>query len=107
VSDEITVPLCRSHHREVHRYGDEAASWNKAGIDPTIDARALWLKTHPARSSGTHSIGLSRTRNRKIVGWFGLHDHVPELQPSLVPVVFHAKLASHNLKINHNLRMKL
>ena len=25
VSDEFTVPLCRGHHREVHRTGDEAA----------------------------------------------------------------------------------
>src|SRR4029077_3573025 len=25
VSDEFTVPLCRGHHREVHRSGDEAA----------------------------------------------------------------------------------
>ena len=47
VSDEFTVPLCRGHHREVHRSGDEAAWWSKAGIDPTIPARALWLKTHP------------------------------------------------------------
>jgi hypothetical protein len=47
VSDEFTVPLCRGHHREVHRYGDEAAWWSKAGIDPTITARALWLETHP------------------------------------------------------------
>ena len=35
VSDEFTVPLCRGHHREVHRCGDEAAWWKKAGIDPT------------------------------------------------------------------------
>ena len=47
VSDEFTVPLCRGHHREVHRCGDEAVWWNKAGIDPTVTARALWLKTHP------------------------------------------------------------
>jgi len=47
VSDEFTVPLCRGHHREVHRCGDEAAWWNKAGIDPTVSARQLWLKTHP------------------------------------------------------------
>jgi ERF superfamily len=47
VSDEFTVPLCRGHHREVHRCGDEAAWWTKAGIDPTVSARALWLKTHP------------------------------------------------------------
>ena len=46
VSDEFTVPLCRGHHREVHRCGNEAAWWIKFGIDPTISARALWLKTH-------------------------------------------------------------
>jgi hypothetical protein len=47
VSDEFTVPLCRGHHREVHRCGDEAAWWQKAGLDPTVAARALWLETHP------------------------------------------------------------
>ena len=47
VSDEFTVPLCRGHHREVHRYGDEAAWWKNAGVDPTVTARALWLETHP------------------------------------------------------------
>jgi hypothetical protein len=47
VSDEFTVPLCRGHHREVHRCGDEAAWWKKTGIDPTAAARVLWLKTHP------------------------------------------------------------
>jgi hypothetical protein len=47
VSDEFTVPLCRGHHREVHRCGDEAAWWQKAGLDPAVSARALWLNTHP------------------------------------------------------------
>ena len=47
VSDEFTVPLCRGHHRELHRHGDEAAWWEKSGIDPTITARALWLASHP------------------------------------------------------------
>jgi hypothetical protein len=47
VSDEFTVPLCRGHHREVHHSGDEATWWNKAGIDPNVAARALWLETHP------------------------------------------------------------
>jgi hypothetical protein len=47
VSDEFTVPLCRGHHREVHRCGDEAAWWGRAGVDPTVAARALWLETHP------------------------------------------------------------
>ena len=39
--------LCRGHHREVHRSGDEAAWWDKIGIDATAAARTLWLKTHP------------------------------------------------------------
>jgi hypothetical protein len=47
VSDEFTVPLCRGHHRELHRYGDEAGWWQKLGLDPTGAARALWLATHP------------------------------------------------------------
>jgi hypothetical protein len=47
VSDEFTVPLCRGHHREVHRCGDEAAWWDKTGINPTATARLLWLQTHP------------------------------------------------------------
>ena len=47
VSDEFVVPLCRGHHREVHRHGDEVAWWQKVGIDPTAAVRALWLETHP------------------------------------------------------------
>ena len=47
VSDEFTVPLCRGHHREVHRYGDEAAWWAKVGVDPLGAANALWRETHP------------------------------------------------------------
>jgi ERF superfamily len=52
VSDEFTVPLCRGHHREVHRRGDEAAWWRTAGLDPTIAARVLWLETHPLATTG-------------------------------------------------------
>jgi hypothetical protein len=51
VSDEFTVPLCRGHHREVHRCGDEAVWWNKTGIDPITAARVLWLKTHALAST--------------------------------------------------------
>jgi hypothetical protein len=46
VSDEFTVPLCRGHHREVHRHGDEATWWQQLGLDPAGTARALWLETH-------------------------------------------------------------
>jgi ERF superfamily len=51
VSDEFTVPLCRGHHRELHRRGDEVAWWQTAGIDPGASARALWLQTHPLPAS--------------------------------------------------------
>jgi hypothetical protein len=66
VSDEFTVPLCRGHHREIHRCGDEAAWWRKAGIEPTITARSLWLKTHPLPRADNFSsgpVGASKIRN--------------------------------------------
>jgi hypothetical protein len=44
-SDEFTVPLCRSHHRSVHRAGDEQAWWQTAGVDPLKVARKLWKHT--------------------------------------------------------------
>lgn len=46
-SDEFTVPLCRGHHREVHHSGNEVEWWTKAGLDPIIVSRTLWLETHP------------------------------------------------------------
>ena len=47
VSDEFTVPLCRAHHRELHRTGKEVDWWSRIGIDPLNCARQLWLATHP------------------------------------------------------------
>jgi hypothetical protein len=44
------VPLCRGHHREIHRCGDEEAWWRKTGIDAGAAARILWLKSHPVPS---------------------------------------------------------
>jgi hypothetical protein len=44
-SDEFAVPLCRSHHRAVHRASDELAWWKAAGIDPVKVARKLWRQT--------------------------------------------------------------
>jgi hypothetical protein len=44
-SDEYVVPLCRVHHREMHRAADERAWWKKAGIDPIKIARKLWKET--------------------------------------------------------------
>jgi hypothetical protein len=42
VSDEYTVPVCRLHHRELHRYGDEASWWAGVGVDPLPVALELW-----------------------------------------------------------------
>ena len=42
ISDEFTVPVCRVHHRELHRHGDEAAWWQSIKIDPLPVAHGLW-----------------------------------------------------------------
>jgi hypothetical protein len=84
VSDEFIVPLCRGHHREVHRSGDEASWWSKAGINPIGSARTLWIETHPlwsvgkatnpdqatasrAATSDSTTVPQTRTRNRSRV----------------------------------------
>ena len=45
VSDEFIVPVCRVHHRELHRSGDEAAWWRRLNIDPVPVALRLWQQT--------------------------------------------------------------
>jgi hypothetical protein len=45
VSDEFTVPLCRTHHR-----GDELTWWEQLNVDPMPMARRLWQNT---RSNGS------------------------------------------------------
>jgi hypothetical protein len=45
VSDRFTVPICRLHHRELHRRGNERAWWRSYGIDPLAIAAALWGRT--------------------------------------------------------------
>jgi len=68
VSDEFTVPLCRTHHREVHRCGDEGAWWQNTGIGPLAAARTLWLETHPlAREEATAA------NNEATVAFHGTH----------------------------------
>ena len=47
VSDEFTVSLCRGHHRELHRAGNEVTWWKDRRIDPLEVARNLWEQTHP------------------------------------------------------------
>ena len=45
VSDEFTVPLCRLHHRALHRRGDEAAWWVAQQVEPLPVAQKLWSQT--------------------------------------------------------------
>src|SRR6202171_5952062 len=45
VSDEFTVPLCRDHHHELHRHGNEMAWWANLQIAPIEVARELWAAT--------------------------------------------------------------
>jgi len=52
VSDEFIVPVCRVHHRELHRSGNEAAWWRKLNIDPIPIALRLWQQT---RTDGAQS----------------------------------------------------
>jgi hypothetical protein len=68
VSDEFIVPLCRGHHREVHRHGDEQAWWRTSEIDPTAAARALWLKTHPLSTAPTAADSTESTKDRTTSG---------------------------------------
>ena len=49
VSDEFTIPVCRIHHRELHRSGDEAGWWQKLNIDPLPVALRLWQHSQAYR----------------------------------------------------------
>jgi ERF superfamily len=66
-SDEFAVPLCRSHHRAVHRAGDEQAWWKAAGIDPVKIAHELWKQTRLNHPQDCHSAGVApRLETRSI-----------------------------------------
>lgn len=55
VSDEFTVPLCRTHHRQLHQSGKEEVWWADKKMDPVGIARRLWEETRgmaqPSRST--------------------------------------------------------
>jgi hypothetical protein len=66
-SDEFAVPLCRSHHRAVHRASDEQAWWKAAGIDAVKIARQLWRQTRLDDPQKHHQAGLAaRPKARSI-----------------------------------------
>jgi hypothetical protein len=60
VSDEFVVPLCRGHHRAVHRSRDERAWWRQAGIDPIEIARRLWKETRGVGNGRSEPLALPR-----------------------------------------------
>lgn len=61
VSDEFTVPLCRAHHQELHRHGNERAWWANLQISPLPIAQELWAASlvHDPTSAGIGSAALA------------------------------------------------
>ena len=57
VSDKYTIPVCRLHHRELHRRGDERTWWGNQGIDPLPIAAGLWERTHAVDSAAAELAG--------------------------------------------------
>jgi hypothetical protein len=72
VSDEFAVPLCRGHHRALHRSRDERAWWRQAGIDPIKVARRLWRETRgmgqqqPERTASPRPHAAADPKNEEI-----------------------------------------
>jgi len=60
VSDEFTVPLCRDHHLDLHRYGNEIAWWANLQIAPTEVAKDLWQTTLRGRDLSLASQALQQ-----------------------------------------------
>jgi hypothetical protein len=53
VSDEFTVPLCRTHHRQLHNVGDERIWWLERKINPLEIAGTLWEQTHSRQTAAS------------------------------------------------------
>ena len=51
VSDEFTVPLCRTHHRQLHQTSNEVAWWEDLHIDAMEIARGLWQQSRSASNA--------------------------------------------------------
>ncbi|MEY9127609.1 ERF family protein [Bradyrhizobium yuanmingense] len=62
VSDEFTVPLCRAHHDELHRHGNERAWWANLQIAPLPVAQELWATSPvqgPTETAGDSAAALA------------------------------------------------
>jgi Rad52/22 family double-strand break repair protein len=67
VSDEFTVPLCRTHHRYLHQTGNEVAWWEKARIEPLPIARKLWETSHPRVSAKAACTSTAPAQGKSVV----------------------------------------
>jgi hypothetical protein len=74
VSDEYAVPLCRSHHRALHRCGNEPSWWETQKIDPIVETRRLWQRT---RLDGPHG--------GRVEALLGVESESPRPGQSLTP----------------------
>ena len=66
VSDEYAVPLCRAHHRELHRAGKEIPWWQSRGIAPLAMAETLWRKSQSGEGL-SEQLGRPKTRPSRVL----------------------------------------
>jgi ERF superfamily len=84
VSDRFTVPICRLHHRELHRQGNEGAWWESQGIDPLAIAANLWARTHTIALSANRAGDPDMFTNLNAAGLDMQNDEtkpIPGLEP--------------------------
>jgi hypothetical protein len=89
VSDEFTVPVCRLHHGELHRHGNEAGWWNGVNIDPLPIALALWRTRGDglvgAAGQGTEAAPSDPSTKTSVQGRADAPTHRPGEPQSSVP----------------------
>jgi hypothetical protein len=91
VSDKFTVPVCRLHHRELHRRGEERAWWGTQQIDPLPIAAALWERTHAVDSAAAELAGdidgLTELNGKHLINRLGaaVQDQNDETKPIVPP----------------------
>jgi hypothetical protein len=68
VSDEFTVPLCRTHHRNLHQTANELTWWEKTRIEPLPIARKLWETSHPRAAAKSASPQPGATEAQTVAG---------------------------------------
>jgi hypothetical protein len=91
VSDKFTVPICRLHHRELHRRGNERAWWENQGIDPLPIAASLWVRTHALDSAAAELAGdidgFTKLNGKRLANAFGaaIQHQNDETKPTVGP----------------------